>query len=140
MLHLLSSSSCYITCSFQLKISLNSLLVILTVIKSLCNSSDCPALTRVDKYLRQTNFDFCLKNLMNNNPLCPFRSSNSDPGTPPSESLSAKEHAAILKEKKLLDIPKLMDICAIYGHDNPDLTKRLVGARSLSCCQRFDFE
>ncbi|CAM6104534.1 unnamed protein product [Calypogeia fissa] len=53
-------------------------------------------------------------------------SSNHDPGTLVSESLSAKEHAAILLEKKLLDIPKLMDISAIYGYDNPDLTKRLV--------------
>lgn len=53
-------------------------------------------------------------------------SSNSDPGTPPNESLFTKEHAPILKQKKLLDILKLMDICDIYDHNNPDLTKRLV--------------
>ncbi|XP_043710740.1 activating signal cointegrator 1 complex subunit 2-like isoform X2 [Telopea speciosissima] len=31
-----------------------------------------------------------------------------------------------MKEKKLLDLPKLLDICAIYGHDNEELTKLLV--------------
>jgi hypothetical protein len=61
------------------------------------------------------------------------RSSNHDPGTPARESLSATEHAAILQEKKLLDIPKLMDISALYGHDNPDLTQRLVII--LLCCK-----
>ncbi|XP_057973465.1 uncharacterized protein LOC131161612 isoform X2 [Malania oleifera] len=29
-------------------------------------------------------------------------------------------------EKKLLDLPKLLDICAIYGHENQDLTRSLV--------------
>lgn len=31
-----------------------------------------------------------------------------------------------LQEKKLLDLPKLLDICAIYGHENEDLTSLLV--------------
>ncbi|KAG9440451.1 hypothetical protein H6P81_020616 [Aristolochia fimbriata] len=53
-------------------------------------------------------------------------SSNKDPGAPSSESLSAKEHTALLQGKKLLDLPKMLDICAIYGHDNPELTKSLV--------------
>ncbi|CAN6682262.1 unnamed protein product [Malus baccata var. baccata] len=32
-----------------------------------------------------------------------------------------------MKEKKLLDLPTLLDICAIYGHENEDLTRVLVG-------------
>ena len=31
-----------------------------------------------------------------------------------------------MQEKKLLDMPKLLDICAIYGHENEDLTRSLV--------------
>ncbi|VAI08619.1 unnamed protein product [Triticum turgidum subsp. durum] len=53
-------------------------------------------------------------------------SSNKDPGSGPGESLSTKEHTALLQEKKLLDLPKLLDICAIYGHDNGELTSSLV--------------
>ncbi|XP_043714373.1 activating signal cointegrator 1 complex subunit 2-like isoform X2 [Telopea speciosissima] len=53
-------------------------------------------------------------------------SSNRDPGALASDSLSAKEHGVLLQEKKLLDLPKLLDICAIYGHDNEELTKLLV--------------
>lgn len=33
---------------------------------------------------------------------------------------------ALLQEKKLLDLPKLLDICAIYSHENEDLTRILV--------------
>lgn len=33
---------------------------------------------------------------------------------------------ALLQDKKLLDLPKLLDICAIYGHENEDLTRTLV--------------
>ena len=33
---------------------------------------------------------------------------------------------ALLQEKRLLDLPKLLDICAIYGHENEDLTRILV--------------
>uniref|UniRef100_A0ACD5TV22 Uncharacterized protein n=1 Tax=Avena sativa TaxID=4498 RepID=A0ACD5TV22_AVESA len=43
-------------------------------------------------------------------------SSNKDPGA----------GAALLQEKRLLDLPKLLDICAIYGHDNGKLTSSLV--------------
>ncbi|XP_062216481.1 uncharacterized protein LOC133916703 [Phragmites australis] len=53
-------------------------------------------------------------------------SSNKDPGAGRGESLSMKEHTAFLLEKKLLDLPKLMDICAIYEHDNSKLTSSLV--------------
>ncbi|KAK1276622.1 hypothetical protein QJS04_geneDACA001601 [Acorus gramineus] len=53
-------------------------------------------------------------------------SSNKDPGARASESLSAKDHEALLQEKKLLELPKLLDICAIYGHDNEALTRSLV--------------
>ncbi|KAF0899210.1 hypothetical protein E2562_015567 [Oryza meyeriana var. granulata] len=53
-------------------------------------------------------------------------SSNKDPGAGKGESLSMKEHAALLQEKRLLDLPKLLDICAIYGHDNGKLTSSLV--------------
>jgi hypothetical protein len=37
-------------------------------------------------------------------------------------------HVALLQEKRLLDLPKLLDICAIYGHDNGKLTSSLVGS------------
>ncbi|KAI3893250.1 hypothetical protein MKX03_019085 [Papaver bracteatum] len=53
-------------------------------------------------------------------------SSNKDPGAVSSNSLSPKEHGALLQEKKLLDVPKLIDICAIYGHENEELTNLLV--------------
>ncbi|KAJ0789711.1 putative ubiquitin system component CUE, UBA-like superfamily [Helianthus annuus] len=53
-------------------------------------------------------------------------SSNRDPGAKASDSLSARDHAVILQEKKLLDLPKLLDICAIYGHENEDLTRSIV--------------
>jgi hypothetical protein len=53
------------------------------------------------------------------------RSANKDPVAPTAERLSPKEHAALLKEKKCLDLPKLLDTCAVYVHDNPDLTHHL---------------
>ncbi|XP_027354425.1 activating signal cointegrator 1 complex subunit 2 isoform X2 [Abrus precatorius] len=33
----------------------------------------------------------------------------------------------LLQEKKLLELPKLLDICAIYYHENEELTRSLVG-------------
>ncbi|CAL4929679.1 unnamed protein product [Urochloa decumbens] len=53
-------------------------------------------------------------------------SSNKDPGTGRGESLSMNEHTALLLEKKMFDLPKLLDICAIYEHDNNKLTSSLV--------------
>ncbi|KAH6836104.1 Ubiquitin system component Cue protein [Perilla frutescens var. hirtella] len=53
-------------------------------------------------------------------------SSNRDPGAKAADALSPKDHEALLQEKKLLDLPKLLDICAIYGHDNEELTQTLV--------------
>eukprot|EP00268_Persea_americana_P024821 TRINITY_DN2420_c1_g1_i1.p1 TRINITY_DN2420_c1_g1~~TRINITY_DN2420_c1_g1_i1.p1 ORF type:complete len:848 (+),score=186.76 TRINITY_DN2420_c1_g1_i1:186-2729(+) len=53
-------------------------------------------------------------------------SSNKVPGARSSDSLTAREHGALLQEKKLLDLPKLLDICAVYGHDNEKLTELLV--------------
>ncbi|KAK4348610.1 hypothetical protein RND71_031365 [Anisodus tanguticus] len=53
-------------------------------------------------------------------------SSNRDPGAKTADSLSQKDHEALLQEKKLLDLPELLDICAIYGHENEDLTRILV--------------
>lgn len=35
-------------------------------------------------------------------------------------------YVVLLQEKRLLDLPKLLDICAIYGHENEDLTGFLV--------------
>ncbi|KVH92289.1 hypothetical protein Ccrd_005663 [Cynara cardunculus var. scolymus] len=65
-------------------------------------------------------------------------SSNRDPGAKASDSLSAKDHAdihvVILQEKKLLDLPKLLDICAIYGHENEELT-RLLAIKAPLCPQ-----
>ncbi|KAH0463920.1 hypothetical protein IEQ34_006706 [Dendrobium chrysotoxum] len=52
-------------------------------------------------------------------------SSNRDPGALASDGLSVKDHTALLQEKKLLDLPKLLDICAIYGHENGELIKSL---------------
>ncbi|XP_068330493.1 uncharacterized protein [Pyrus communis] len=54
-------------------------------------------------------------------------SSNRDPGARLADSLSPKDHEVLLQEKKLLDLPTLLDICAIYGHENEDLTRVLVG-------------
>ncbi|KAK9756385.1 hypothetical protein RND81_01G093300 [Saponaria officinalis] len=53
-------------------------------------------------------------------------SSHRDPGVRASESLSKKDHEALLQDKKLLDLPKLLDICAVYGHENEELTQSLV--------------
>lgn len=53
-------------------------------------------------------------------------SSNQDLGVCANESFSSKEHTDLLLGKRLLDIPKLMDVCAIYGHDNAKLTQSLV--------------
>uniref|UniRef100_A0A803N1F7 CUE domain-containing protein n=1 Tax=Chenopodium quinoa TaxID=63459 RepID=A0A803N1F7_CHEQI len=53
-------------------------------------------------------------------------SSNKDPGLRVTESLSPKDHQVLLQEKKLLNLPKLLDICAVYGHENEDLTRSLV--------------
>lgn len=53
-------------------------------------------------------------------------SSSRDPGAKAGDSLSPKDHAVLLQEKRLLDLPKLLDICAIYGHENEDLTRILV--------------
>ncbi|KAK9270193.1 hypothetical protein L1049_025769 [Liquidambar formosana] len=53
-------------------------------------------------------------------------SSNRDPGARASDILSPKDYGVLLQEKKLLDLPKLLDICAIYGHQNEDLTRLLV--------------
>lgn len=53
-------------------------------------------------------------------------SSNRDPGARAADSLSPKDHSVILQEKKLLDLPKLLDVCAIYARENEDLTRLLV--------------
>ncbi|XP_010538144.1 PREDICTED: activating signal cointegrator 1 complex subunit 2-like [Tarenaya hassleriana] len=53
-------------------------------------------------------------------------SSNRDPGCRAADSLSQKDHGVLLQDKKLLDLPKLLDICAIYGHENVELTKSLI--------------
>ncbi|KAH7845069.1 hypothetical protein Vadar_028364 [Vaccinium darrowii] len=53
-------------------------------------------------------------------------SSNRDPGARAADSLSPKDHAVLLQETNLLDMPKLLDICAVYGHENEDLTRSLV--------------
>lgn len=45
----------------------------------------------------------------------------------------------LLQEKKLLDLPKLLDICAIYGHENEDLTKLLVRVFSSITCNPSAF-
>eukprot|EP00976_Prorocentrum_cordatum_P087490 1186928-Prorocentrum_minimum.AAC.4 len=39
---------------------------------------------------------------------------------------SAGDHGAVLYDNWVFDIPKLLDICVLYGHSNPDLTRRLV--------------
>lgn len=53
-------------------------------------------------------------------------SSNRVPGARSADSLSLNDHEVLLQEKKLLDLPKLLDICAIYGHENEELTRSLV--------------
>ncbi len=41
-------------------------------------------------------------------------------GPPPAQQ------ASLLRAAPLLDVPMIMDLCALYGHDNADLTQRLV--------------
>ncbi|EPS61490.1 hypothetical protein M569_13307, partial [Genlisea aurea] len=53
-------------------------------------------------------------------------SSNQDPGAKASETLNSKDHGVLLQNLKLLDLPKLLDICAVYGHENEDLARKLV--------------
>ncbi|KAH1252528.1 Activating signal cointegrator 1 complex subunit 2 [Glycine max] len=53
-------------------------------------------------------------------------SSNKDPGARPVDALSLRDHEVLLQEKKLLELPKLLDICAIYHHENEELTRSLV--------------
>ncbi|KAH9607297.1 hypothetical protein KSS87_004812, partial [Heliosperma pusillum] len=53
-------------------------------------------------------------------------SSHRDPSARASESLTKKDHEVLLQNKKLLDLPKLLDICAVYGHENEELTQSLV--------------
>ncbi|XP_010549274.1 PREDICTED: activating signal cointegrator 1 complex subunit 2 isoform X2 [Tarenaya hassleriana] len=53
-------------------------------------------------------------------------SSNRDPGARAADSLSQKDHGILLQDKKLLDFPKLLDICAIYGRENAELTRSLI--------------
>ncbi|XP_028792936.1 activating signal cointegrator 1 complex subunit 2-like, partial [Neltuma alba] len=70
-------------------------------------------------------------------------SSNKDPGDQVAHSLNVRDHGEVtgtciesemsvtptgvlLQEKKLLDLPKLLDICAIYSHENEELTRLLV--------------
>ncbi len=36
------------------------------------------------------------------------------------------EQAALLYEKWLLDVPKLLDIAVLYGRDNPELVQQLM--------------
>lgn len=67
-------------------------------------------------------FDLCRRVFM----LLYRLSSNRDPGARNTDSLSSKDHEALLQEKKLLDLPKLLDICAIYAQENEDLTRLLV--------------
>ncbi|KAG9157338.1 hypothetical protein Leryth_004983 [Lithospermum erythrorhizon] len=50
-------------------------------------------------------------------------SSCRDPGARAADSLNPRDHSAILQEKKLLDLPKLLDVCAIYARDNEDPTR-----------------
>lgn len=45
----------------------------------------------------------------------------------PVDTYSLILYVAILQQKKLLDLPKLLDVCAIYSHENEDLTRVLVG-------------
>ncbi|XP_054796786.1 uncharacterized protein LOC129302136 [Prosopis cineraria] len=53
-------------------------------------------------------------------------SSNKDPGVQVAHTLNVRDHEVLLQEKKLLDLPKLLDICAIYSHENEELTRLLV--------------
>ncbi|KAM6543028.1 hypothetical protein CsatB_007475 [Cannabis sativa] len=53
-------------------------------------------------------------------------SSNRDPRARAADSLSVNDHGVLLQEKKLLDLPMLLDICALYGHENEELTRVLM--------------
>ncbi len=46
----------------------------------------------------------------------------------------AQEQAQLLYNRWILDIPKLMDVAALYGRANPDLTQRFMRqVRALLC-------
>eukprot|EP00249_Psilotum_nudum_P024031 c29066_g1_i1 orf=845-3769(-) len=53
-------------------------------------------------------------------------SSSREPRYSATDCLSTKDHSVAIREKNLLDIPKLLDICALYGQSNPELTHCLV--------------
>lgn len=40
--------------------------------------------------------------------------------------LTPQQHAAILYDQWLLDVPKLMDVCVLYGPANPALLQRFM--------------
>ncbi|KAJ7966537.1 Activating signal cointegrator 1 complex subunit like [Quillaja saponaria] len=47
-------------------------------------------------------------------------------GARAADGLSIKEHEAILLGKKLLDLPKLLNLCALHSHGNEEMTRMLV--------------
>ena len=51
----------------------------------------------------------------------------------PEYTYSLIPYVALLQDKKLLDLPKLLDICAIYSHENEDLTGVLVSMFFMRC-------
>ncbi|CAH9077854.1 unnamed protein product [Cuscuta epithymum] len=53
-------------------------------------------------------------------------SSSRDPGAKAADTVCQKDYSALLQEKKLLSLPKLLEISAIYGHENEDLTRILI--------------
>ncbi|KAI5080760.1 hypothetical protein GOP47_0003943 [Adiantum capillus-veneris] len=45
---------------------------------------------------------------------------------PTDVNLLSEGQTEVIFQRRFFDIPKLLDICAIYGHDNQDLTRQLV--------------
>jgi hypothetical protein len=42
------------------------------------------------------------------------------------EGGDASDRANLVRNRNMLSMPKLLDVCVLYGHDNPALTRQLV--------------
>lgn len=57
-----------------------------------------------------------------------------------SGGLSPSQHGDLLYSRRLVDAPKIMDLCVLYGQDNARLTRGLVQqVRAQPCEARLDY-
>ena len=51
---------------------------------------------------------------------------------------TAQEQAQLLYNRWIVDVPKVMDVAALYGRANPDLTRRFMQqARAMLCMEIY---